>query len=110
MIPSSIYFKLDHPHFNVFKFNTNAILLNYLIKTFCFVVCSPEVWNKVRSVIRIKVANYTMIMILLGCMGMVISGKRARDRGESLVQRNLDWHKKYSEGKEEVKNLNVFGK
>jgi len=51
-------------------------------------------------------------MILLGCIAMVISGKRARDRGESLVQRNLEWHKKYSEGKEEeeVKNLNVFGK
>lgn len=89
----------------------NAILLNCLIRTFLFNVFSPEVWSKVRSVVRIKVANYTMIMILLGCVAMIVSGKRARDRGESLVQRNLDWHKKYSEGKEdEVKNINVFGK
>lgn len=52
-----------------------------------------------------------MLLMLIGCAGMVISGKRARDRGESLVQRNLDWHKKYAEGKEEdVKNIGVFGK
>lgn len=75
------------------------------------ILFSPEVWSKVRSVVRIKVANYTMLLIVLGCIAMIITGKRARDRGESIEQRNLDWHKKYAEGKEdEVKNLNIFGK
>lgn len=71
---------------------------------------SPEVWKKVRSVIRIKVANYTMLVMILGCITMVITGKRARDRGETIMQRNLDWHKKYSENKEETSNISIFGK
>jgi len=71
---------------------------------------NPEVWKKVRSIVRIKVANYTMALILVGCGIMIITGKRAHDRGESLMQRNLDWHEKYSEGKGDVKNLNLFGK
>lgn len=71
---------------------------------------TPEVWNKVRSVVRIKVANYTMLLIILGCIAMVITGKRARDRGETIMQRNLDWHQKYSEGKEDSKSIGVFGK
>lgn len=66
--------------------------------------------SKVRSIIRIKVANYTMILILLGCVAMVITGKRARDRGETIMQRNLDWHQKYTEGKDDVKSIGVFGK
>lgn len=72
--------------------------------------CSPEVWSKVRSIIRIKVANYTMLFIILGCVVMVITGKKAHDRGESIMQRNLDWHQKYAEGKEEAKNISVLGK
>ncbi|XP_050427474.1 UPF0389 protein GA21628-like [Adelges cooleyi] len=72
---------------------------------------TAEKWNKVRSVVRIKVANLTMLFVILGCIGMVYTGKQARDRGESLNQRNLDWHKKYSESNdEEVKNIGVFGK
>lgn len=71
---------------------------------------SPEVWKKVRSVVRIKVANYTMLLLILGCISMVITGKRARDRGETIMQRNLDWHQKYSEGKEESSSIGVFGK
>jgi len=51
-----------------------------------------------------------MFFIILGCIAMVITGKRARDRGETLMQRNLDWHQKYSEGKEDTKNIGVFGK
>lgn len=75
------------------------------------ILFSPEVWSKVRSIMRIKVANYTMLLILAGCLVMVITGKQARDRGESIMQRNLDWHQKYSEGnEEEIKNIGVFGK
>lgn len=52
-----------------------------------------------------------MLLIAFGCVGVIISGKRARDRGETIMQRNLDWHQKYSEGKEdEIKNIGVFGK
>lgn len=71
---------------------------------------SPEIWKKVRSVVRIKVANYTMFVIILGCIAMVITGRRARDRGETIMQRNLDWHQKYSEGNGESSSIGVFGK
>jgi hypothetical protein len=51
-----------------------------------------------------------MVLILLGCVGMIVSGKRARERGETIMQRNLEWHQKYTEGKDDVKNIGVFGK
>lgn len=96
------------PYFTVTKLD--ILLIKIKQKYVCFFF-SPEVWSKVRSIVRIKVANYTMLLVLIGCAIMVITGKRARDRGESITQRNLDWHKKYSEGKEEeIKNIGVFGK
>lgn len=51
-----------------------------------------------------------MVLILVGCVIMIVSGKRARERGETIMQRNLDWHQKYAEGKEDIKNIGVFGK
>lgn len=85
-----------------------CIFLSFTYEPFFY---RPEAWSKVRSIVRIKVANYTMLLIIVGCVAMVISGKRARDRGETIMQRNLDWHQKYSEGKgEEIKNVGVFGK
>lgn len=72
-------------------------------------MCSPEVWNKVRSIVRIKMANYTMGFMLLGCIMVIVTGKRAHNRGESLSQRNLEWHQNYSEGKED-KSINILGK
>lgn len=52
-----------------------------------------------------------MLVILLGCVVMIVTGKKARERGDTLMQRNLDWHQKYSEGKEEdVKVISVLGK
>jgi len=51
-----------------------------------------------------------MLVILMGCVMMVVTGKRARNRGETIMQRNLDWHQKYTEGDEGQKNISVFGK
>ncbi|XP_050524493.1 UPF0389 protein GA21628 isoform X3 [Daktulosphaira vitifoliae] len=70
-----------------------------------------ETWSKVRSIIRIKVANITMLLVLVGCVAMIVSGKRARERGETISDRNLEWHKRYTKGdEEEIKNIGVFGK
>lgn len=38
-----------------------------------------------------------MVLTALGCVGCVISGKRAARRGESVEKRNIDWHKEYNE-------------
>lgn len=53
-----------------------------------------------------------MLLIIVGCVVMIITGKKARDRGETIMQRNLEWHQKYSDGKDEegAKSINVFGK
>lgn len=41
--------------------------------------------------------NYMIVATILGCIAMVVSGKQAAKRGESVSQMNLDWHKKYNE-------------
>lgn len=51
-----------------------------------------------------------MIAMIMGCVLMITTGKKARDRGETIMQRNLDWHQKYFDGNEDQKNIGVFGK
>ena len=46
---------------------------------------------------RIKVANILMAFTAIGCVMMIISGKKAAERGESVTQQNLNWHKEYNE-------------
>ncbi|XP_052872210.1 UPF0389 protein CG9231 [Anopheles cruzii] len=58
---------------------------------------SQETMERVRNQVRIKIANYMMIATAIGCIIMVISGKQAQERGESVSQMNLDWHKEYNE-------------
>ncbi|XP_013857663.1 protein FAM162B [Austrofundulus limnaeus] len=43
-----------------------------------------------RDKMRIKVANGMIVLTLIGCVVMVISGKRAAARHESLVAYNLE--------------------
>lgn len=50
-----------------------------------------------RNIMRIRIANIMMVLTLLGCLAMVWSGKRARDRGETLERQNYLWHKQYQE-------------
>lgn len=41
--------------------------------------------------------NYMIVATILGCIAMIYSGKQAAERGESVAQMNLDWHKKYND-------------
>uniref|UniRef100_A0A1B6CS84 Uncharacterized protein n=1 Tax=Clastoptera arizonana TaxID=38151 RepID=A0A1B6CS84_9HEMI len=58
---------------------------------------SFESMHKARNKVRIRVANYFMGAIVIGCVWMVISGKKAAESGESVEKMNLDWHKEYNE-------------
>ncbi|XP_055373468.1 UPF0389 protein CG9231 isoform X1 [Condylostylus longicornis] len=60
---------------------------------------SVETMERCRNRMRIKVANIMMVLTAVGCIVMVISGKNAMGRGESVTKQNLDWHKKYNEDK-----------
>lgn len=63
----------------------------------CEICFSRETLNQARNRFRVKVCNYMIVLTLIGCATMVISGKRAAERGESVVKMNEDWHKKYNE-------------
>lgn len=58
---------------------------------------NQDVMERCRNQVRIKIANYMMLATAIGCIFMIISGKRAQERGESVQKMNLDWHKEYNE-------------
>lgn len=58
---------------------------------------NQEVMERCRNQMRIKIANYMMLATVVGCIIMVISGKKAQERGDSVQKMNLDWHKEYNE-------------
>ncbi|XP_065084568.1 UPF0389 protein CG9231 [Ochlerotatus camptorhynchus] len=64
---------------------------------------NQDVMERCRNQVRIKMANYMMLATVIGCIIMVISGKRAQERGDSVQKMNLDWHKEYNEkAKQEI--------
>lgn len=53
--------------------------------------------DRARNRFRIRLANVMMVLTGIGCILMVMSGKEAAERGESVAQMNLDWHAEYNE-------------
>lgn len=52
--------------------------------------------EKARNIMRIR-TNLTVIAIcLVGAVFAAKSGKKAAERGESVVKSNLEWHKEYN--------------
>lgn len=58
---------------------------------------SQEVMERARNKMRIRLANILMALTMVGCIIMIVTGKQAAERGETVQQRNLDWHKEYNE-------------
>ncbi|XP_055530535.1 UPF0389 protein CG9231 [Wyeomyia smithii] len=58
---------------------------------------NQDVMERCRNQVRIKLANYLMLATAIGCLIMIVSGKKAQERGESVQKMNLDWHKEYNE-------------
>lgn len=58
---------------------------------------NEDVMERCRNQVRIKLANYMMIATVIGCVIMILSGKKAQERGETVQKMNLDWHKEYNE-------------
>lgn len=63
---------------------------------------SPEVVERARNRMRIRIANIMMITTLIACLLVSISGRNARDRGESVTKANLEWHRLEKEEKEKA--------
>lgn len=69
-----------------------------------FKMFSPDVMERSRNIMRIRIANIMMALTLFGCLMMVWSGKRARDRGESVEKQNILWHQRLQEEEERAKS------
>lgn len=62
-----------------------------------FVFFRPESVEKARNRTRIRLANYMMLATAIACLLMVISGKKAAERGESVQKANIEWHRRVNE-------------
>jgi len=58
---------------------------------------SSEMVEKARNRMRIRVANLMMVITLVACLAVSISGKRAHDRGESIQKENEAWHNSFKD-------------
>lgn len=58
---------------------------------------SQDKVERVRNKFRIRVANIMMALTFLGCGLMIFKGRKAVERGESVLKMNQDWHKEYNE-------------
>lgn len=52
--------------------------------------------DRARDRFRVKVCIYMMFGTLVGCIIMIMSGKRAAQRGESVSRSNIEWHREYN--------------
>lgn len=53
--------------------------------------------ERARNKFRIKICNYMILATILGCIAMIVTGKKKAERGETVSKMNMDWHKKYNE-------------
>ncbi|XP_044259975.1 UPF0389 protein CG9231 [Tribolium madens] len=58
---------------------------------------AQNVVERARNRMRIRIANYMMAATALGCLVMVYLGKQAAQRGESVSQQNIEWHRQINE-------------
>ncbi|XP_077335761.1 protein FAM162A-like [Lithobates pipiens] len=62
---------------------------------------SYEMVDGAKSKVRVKFSVIMMLLTIMGCIGMVISGKRAAGRHETLANLNLEKKARFKSGSEE---------
>lgn len=58
-----------------------------------------------RNKFRIRFSNFLMFLTAIGCITMIISGKNARERGESETKKNQEWHREHNERAAAIKAI-----
>lgn len=53
--------------------------------------------EKARNIMRIRVNLSIIALCLVGALFAAKSGKKAAERGESVIKSNLEWHRTYNE-------------
>ncbi|XP_031616703.1 UPF0389 protein CG9231-like [Contarinia nasturtii] len=56
-----------------------------------------ETLDRARDKFRVKMCIYMMVVCVIFCIVQIIRGKKAAERGESVVNSNMEWHRKYNE-------------
>ncbi|XP_035221314.1 UPF0389 protein GA21628-like, partial [Stegodyphus dumicola] len=51
-----------------------------------------DMMEKVRNWARIKINIFFCFVTIAVCVGMIYSGKKAAERGETLQKMNIKWH------------------
>ncbi|XP_076373385.1 UPF0389 protein CG9231-like [Tachypleus tridentatus] len=55
-----------------------------------------NVMERVRNKARIRLNIYFCVLAAIGCYAMILSGKRAHNRGESVRKMNEDFHERHN--------------
>ncbi|XP_047497660.1 UPF0389 protein CG9231-like [Penaeus chinensis] len=58
---------------------------------------SQDVLERARNKARIKINIWMGVATLLGCVYMIWSGKKAHREGQSLLNMNVEWHRRVNE-------------
>ncbi|XP_023225897.1 UPF0389 protein CG9231-like [Centruroides sculpturatus] len=58
-----------------------------------------ETMEKARSVSRVRINIIMCVVTGVVCILMIFAGKHAARRGESILQKNLDWHQMQNQSK-----------
>lgn len=67
---------------------------------------SHDTLDRARDRARVKACIYMSFATVLGCIIMIMSGKKAAKRGESVSKSNLEWHRDYNEAAAAKERIN----
>lgn len=84
--------------------HTHILFIKTMIQVILYYLYfSPDVVDRARNRMRIRIANIMMGLTLVACLFMAISGKRAQERGESITLQTIERHKQLREEGEREK-------
>lgn len=66
--------------------------------------CRHETIGRARDKWRVKMCIYMTIISVGICIVQVIRGKKAAQRGESVTNANMEWHRQYNEAAAKKEN------
>lgn len=66
-------------------------------KNLIFVTHSQDSLERARNMARIKINIWMAVATLFGCICMIWSGKKAHREGQSLLNMNVEWHRRVNE-------------
>lgn len=79
-------------------------LLKMKILLINWFICRHETLDRARDKWRVKMCIYMMVACTFICLIQIFRGKKAAERGESVVKSNMEWHRQYNEAASKKEN------